>query len=136
MIEERNYPALTFISGLYKVLAYIAFGSAILIPLIIFIGVNNDNSIISGIGAISALYIFLVCAFAGIFSLAIAEVIKLFIDIEENTRETAVNSNRINDILNTKQRLESESLNQSYCPNCGKANSSNSTYCEKCGQKL
>lgn len=137
MIEERNYPALIFISGLYKVLAYIAFGASILVPLIILnIGANNNNSIISGISAMSAFYIFLAFAFAGTFSLAIAEAIKLFIDIEENTREAAVNSIRINESLNTNQKLKSEPLNQSYCSNCGKSYSSNDTYCESCGQKL
>jgi hypothetical protein len=71
----RSYPTLEFIAGLYKFLAVIA---AILGVIVAFIGRGPES--FSGIvgGAIGC-----------VTFLAASEVLKLFINIEENTRRTA-----------------------------------------------
>jgi hypothetical protein len=75
MKVERSYPALSFISGLYKFLAVI---TAVIGVLIAF----NGRGLEAFTGVIGGVI-------GGITLLAASEVLKLFINIEENTRRAA-----------------------------------------------
>lgn len=83
---EKKYHALRLTSGLYKVLAWIILlGSLAICILTISQGEKGIPLAIGSILGGSAL--FLTC-------LALAEGIKVFIDIEHNTRVTALNSKK------------------------------------------
>lgn len=84
--EETKYPALLVISGIYKALAKIAgivACIAILYGLIQLPGYDSERAM--GISIIISSLIF---GIVGIISfLAISEIIKLFIDLEDNSRK-------------------------------------------------
>ena len=83
MAEESRYPALRTIAGIYRLLAYLAaFGAVVsgILAIAGLVGVGGAGSGAAGLlGAVYAL-------FATITLLAISEGIRLFIDIEANTR--------------------------------------------------
>ena len=85
LIGER-YPALRFISSIYRLSAWIILFVSIIFS-IYFISQGQMN-IQYGIGAI------LIGLIIFISFLAISEGIKVFIDIEHNTRITAINSKK------------------------------------------
>lgn len=78
---ERRYPALRVIAGIYQALAYII----MLLAVIVFISivVTSSQSLWLALG------ILLGGGLLALAMLAISEVIKLFIDIEKNTRIAA-----------------------------------------------
>lgn len=83
----RKYPALRTLSG---ILTFIAWLIAVLTVIAVVILITNSHS--SYDGGYSAFYTFGVLAIGAISFitlLAYSELIKVFIDIEENTRRTA-----------------------------------------------
>lgn len=85
VIYER-YPALKFISGFYRVLAWICFVGSIIT--FIYLLTQGKLGIPLAIGTI------LIGGILFVTFLAIAEGIKLFMDIAQNTRITAINSKK------------------------------------------
>lgn len=85
VVKER-YPALRFISGLYRILAWLI-GIATVIAFFYMLS-QGQMGIPIGIGILIGGSILFVTF------LAIAEGIKVFIDIEHNTRITATNSGK------------------------------------------
>jgi hypothetical protein len=84
--DSHKYPALHTISAIYKILAIII-GIASFIGL--FWGLSQlDSQYTKGVGLITTVYSLIVGFIAVITLLAISEGIKLFIDIEGNTRAT------------------------------------------------
>lgn len=80
-----KYPALRIISVVYKILAII-FAVAAIIGL--FVGLSKlDHRYTKELGIIISLYSVFVGFFLVVTFLAVSEGIKLFIDIEENTRK-------------------------------------------------
>ena len=72
MEKEKKYPALRFISGLYKVLAIVA----VILGLLTATMAHGTESFLGIVGGV----------IGGISLWAFAEILNLFIDIEENTR--------------------------------------------------
>ena len=72
MEKEKKYPALRFISGLYKVLAIVA----VILGLLTATMAHGAESFLGIVGGV----------IGGISLWAFAEILNLFIDIEENTR--------------------------------------------------
>lgn len=72
MEKEKKYPALRFISGLYKVLAIVA----VILGLLTATMAHGTESFLGIVGGV----------IGGISLWAFAELLNLFIDIEENTR--------------------------------------------------
>ena len=78
--NRHRYPALSIISGLYNAFAWIIGVVAIIVSLVFF-SKGEEGTIIAVSVLISG-----VLAFIGL--LAMSELIKLFIDIEYNTRSS------------------------------------------------
>lgn len=72
MEKEKKYPALRFISGLYKVLAIVA----VILGLLTATMAHGTESFLGIVGGV----------IGGISLWAFAELLNLFIDIEANTR--------------------------------------------------
>ena len=83
---NRKYPALRFISDLYKILAWII---VVATAIVFFFGLSQEK-----LGILVAIGSIVIGGILVVTLLAIAEGIKLFIDIEHNTRLTAMNSNK------------------------------------------
>ena len=83
--DKTKYPALSTISGAYKFLAWFSAFIAVLLALSVLSHIDDDNRIIYAI--ISLVTGVILC----ISFLAISEIIRLFIDIEKNTRMFTVN---------------------------------------------
>lgn len=90
--SDIKYPALNIISGFYKLLAEIIAVLSIVITIYLLIArnqYNDNNNIILSITSFSATSIFLCGIITSTVLFAIAEAIRVFIAIEENTRNTA-----------------------------------------------
>gem|GEM_PF-6081111 len=81
---ERSYPALSFISGLYKFLAFLTAAGGALIAF-------NGRGIEAFMGFVGG-------AIGCVTLLAFSELLKLFIHIEENTRKTSNLLDKDNDV--------------------------------------
>jgi len=86
---EKKYPALRIISGIYETLAWIL-GFGVALSGLIVAGTQKKvyGGGITSSGIIIAVVSIIVGALLLIGLLAVAEIIKLFIDVEENTRST------------------------------------------------
>ena len=80
----KKYPALRTLSG---IIAFIAWTVAILALIIVFALLSKLNEGVSWIFPVGTLVVGTVLFIA---LLAYAEIIKVFVDIEENTRKTAM----------------------------------------------
>ncbi len=85
-VKNEKFPALTIISSLLKILAFLTLILGILISLIIAIEITSNGNGSSGfvsflIGIFSSILGF-------IFQWAIAEIILVFLDTEKNTEDT------------------------------------------------
>ena len=78
--DKTKYPALSAISGAYKFLAWLSAFISILISISLFLQANYEG------GYIGAVISFGVGIILFISFLATSEIIRLFIDIERNTR--------------------------------------------------
>ena len=130
--SEIKYPALRIISGFYKALAEIIAALSIIIPIyLLSVGnqYNDSSNIISNISSISATSIFIGGIITATVLFAIAESIKVFIDMEENTRNAA-------SILKDYciQNIKEES--KIFCENCGKVVAKDDKHCANCGNEL
>jgi hypothetical protein len=76
---STKYPALRTIAGLYRILAFITGGLAIISALVLFI---SDEFYLAAMGVL------VIGASLTITLLAVAEAIQVLIDIETNTRQT------------------------------------------------
>ena len=81
---RKRYPALRFISGLYKVLAWLVCALSVVASIYLIFQGEVEISI--------ALGVLIVGGILFVSLLAIAEIIKVFIDIEHNTRISATNT--------------------------------------------
>jgi len=97
---ETKYPALRVISGILKVLA-ILIGIAAVIGLIYGL-VQLDKGYYAKASAISAITSSLVSGISVLILLAFSEIIKLFIDLEGNSRKQIT---ILNQILDKKQNI-------------------------------
>jgi len=92
MVQEHEYPILYFISRWYRISAYILAVCAVLFP-ILLIGYSSKIEMSGDTGGITILLIsvgtFILLGTSAITNFAISEAIVLFIDIEENTNQTA-----------------------------------------------
>lgn len=91
MAQEHEYPFLYFISRWYKISAYIIAVCAVLMPIMLIayrskIDITGD---FGGIIILMSLGAFIILGTIAITNFAISEAIILFIDIEENTNQTA-----------------------------------------------
>lgn len=86
VVNER-YPVLKFISRVYKVLAWVILVATV----IIFLYILSQNGHVEIPFAIGTLFI---GGFLFVILLSVAGAIKVFIDIEHNTRITAMNSKK------------------------------------------
>ena len=85
---QARYPALRLMAGVYKILAWlVAIGTVICI---IMLATSLEMS------GVQLLVAFLGGAVGFVTLLAVSEGIMVFIDIEENTRQAAENSKRVN----------------------------------------
>jgi hypothetical protein len=92
-IPTKKYPALRVIAGLYQIIA-------VVIALLALIGLLSSFQQTAGTPVTAIL--FLVIGFIGVVSfLALSESIKVFIDVEQNTRA-------IVELLQSRQREESD----------------------------
>jgi len=83
----RRYPALRFIANIYKILAYVIAAVAV-VGIVISLS-YMENQFQRGYGIMLLLQSLIGGAVGFITFLAAAEIIKVFINIEENTRQTA-----------------------------------------------
>lgn len=91
MLEAEESPALYIISMFFKGLGFLHLSCSIILPVLI-LSIDISHYFPFGYNlplALLSLYVFLIEGFFAIISFAIAEGIKLFIQIEENTRLTA-----------------------------------------------
>jgi hypothetical protein len=92
-IPTKKYPALRVIAGLYQIIA-------VAIALLALIGLSSSSQQTAGTPVTAIL--FLVIGFIGVVSfLALSESIKVFIDVEQNTRT-------IVELLQSRQSEESD----------------------------
>lgn len=85
MKEEKKFPFLSFLANVHGVIAIILGIIAIGVPIYFLI----DGG---GLSELIALYVFLGAGLTAIVMATISEIIYVFLNIEENTRETAKNS--------------------------------------------
>ncbi len=85
---RARYPALRVMAGVYKILAWLVAIGAIIS--IIMLATSRETS------GVLILVAFLGGAVGFVTLFAASESIMVFIDIEENTRQTAENSKRVN----------------------------------------
>ena len=126
---EIKYSALRIISGFYKLLAAISAILSITIPLYLIFEGNQYSDIIANTSLILAISIFIGGLITATFLFAIGEAIKVFIDIEENTRNTA---SIFKYYFTQKIKEESKIL----CKNCGKEIAKDDKHCVNCGNEL
>ena len=79
-----RYPALRLISKIYAILAWVSF--FVSIPVIIFNAFQATTNIGWPMGVFTFLLGIVCCGLVFVTLLAISEAIRVFIDIEENTR--------------------------------------------------
>jgi predicted nucleic acid-binding Zn-ribbon protein len=84
--EQLRYPALRVIAGIYRVLAWFV---AILAAIGVFVGLTNLEGYRASFGILLLLGSLIGGAIGFVTLLAASEGIKVFIDIEENTRVAA-----------------------------------------------
>ena len=132
-MNQKKYPALRFISGFYRFIGYTVGTFSIIVPIIIFIGVlkYNDN-FIAGISAATAIYFLIGGLITATLILAFSEGIMVILDIEDNTKRTALNSLNFKANNDKAEKIE----NEVFCPNCGKSCLNESIHCVFCGHKL
>jgi hypothetical protein len=82
-VTSGKYPALQMLSGIIATVAWIIAGLTVVIVLALFNNLHGEGSWIFPIGTFAIGAIFSIALFA------YSEVIKVFIDIEENTRRTS-----------------------------------------------
>ena len=90
-LNENKYPALRFISGFYRAMAYLVAIFSIVVPVIIFIKglqYNDTSNFVAGFTTATAIYLFGGGLIAATLLFAISEGIMVFIDIEYNTRKS------------------------------------------------
>lgn len=78
-VGDKRYPALEIVISIYRVLAVLL---GIIAVIALFVGLAN-KSILAGFGVL------VICLISAITCIAAAESIKIFIDIENNTRRSA-----------------------------------------------
>jgi hypothetical protein len=136
----KKYPALRFFAAVCFVVGVIAILLGLLLMFIGFVSGHDAVSSSASPFALAAGYgMFagsLLLILMGIGLLAIAESIKVFIDIEENTRETK--DEIVIFARATKSCLISPppATSPLHCAKCGTANSLGSKFCENCGAAL
>ncbi|MDH3718919.1 MAG: hypothetical protein OES79_12430, partial [Planctomycetota bacterium] len=84
--KYRRYPALLFIAGIFEIVSLLAvfLGIVLIIPL----AFNRDPSVFSSI---------VIALGVGLYFFASAEAIKVFLDIEENTRRSSDTMEQLRD---------------------------------------
>ena len=130
--SDIKYPALRVISGFYKVIAEIIAVISIILPIYLLFDVNqfnNNNYLITNITSISATTIFIGGIITATVLFAIGEAIKVFIDMEENTRNTAKFLKNYH-VQNIKEETKV------FCGNCGKETLKDDKYCANCGNEI
>ena len=93
-IENNYYPASRIIAGIYVFMAYIVGILSIIAPIsIIVTGYSNNNQLGINIenNYVFAFLVFLIGMIITLLLVATSERIKIFIDIEHNTRKIAEN---------------------------------------------
>jgi uncharacterized membrane protein len=94
-----KYQALRIMSVIFKVLAGLAVIISVIVALIALGSSSRFGA--SGLagGFFGAVVSILYGAFVGLYLFAFAEFILVFLDIEQNTRETEENTRQTNDLL-------------------------------------
>ena len=95
MYQEKKYPALRFISSVYRFFAIIAIIIALVVPVYIVVkgnelstSLNDSSNIIFNTSMLTAIYVFFGVGLGALTLLAVSEGIMVFIDIENNTRKS------------------------------------------------
>ena len=94
---EKKYSALRFVSGLFKVLAWIelvlSIVGAIVVVILGFVGTASSVSDIYALGVLASLGIGVGMIIGGLITFvvlkAVSEIYQIIVSIEYNTRETA-----------------------------------------------
>jgi hypothetical protein len=142
-----KYPVLRTLALVARVCGWIAIVIAGLLCLLAIFGssdVSQNNPLGSSSGndaivRILLVVVALVIAGFGLWLVILGEMIQVFLDVEENTRDSVTRLRAVEAAIagTTPGRLPHETPPTSpTCPSCGAKNDSGSKFCEHCGKAL
>lgn len=135
---NNKYSALRATSSIFRSLGGLQIGVGIILIILLIGGWEELDSRIIVLGAF---VIIVLTFFSALFFYFFAQIIELFIDIEENTRNVndsvqSLKNNLNNDAPAKKTDVPVEQTGTIFCTFCGQKYSSDANTCTICGNKL
>ena len=136
-MRGKRYPALRFISVLFKIFAVLS----VLGGLLTVIGATSLGGSYGGYGgygvaSLISFPIIISCIMAAVFLWATSEGILVFLDIEENTRKTAEALSPNLEAMQANNMYQVAVGSGVLCTSCGAANAYDTRYCTTCGNTI